>query len=86
MILVTKLTNESRDVVVKAWALMMDMAVKAPGDLADLTLSGASYQLFQSQTTSGGVCQAMKKDPTRSTPAYLLCYRTSIAANNYAYA
>ncbi|CZR53615.1 uncharacterized protein PAC_03495 [Phialocephala subalpina] len=75
----------SQDVVVKAWALMMEMAVKAPSDLTDLTPSGPSYQLFQSQTTSDGICQAMMKDPTRSTPAYLLCYRTFIAANNYAY-
>lgn len=65
--------------------MMMQLVVKAYSDLTEIAPGSPSYQLFQSQTASDGICQAMKKDPTRNTPAYLLCYRTFIAANNYAY-
>lgn len=76
----------SRDVVVKAWAGMMDMARFANATLSLLLPDTAAYQLFQDQTiVVEGICQAMKKDPTRNTPAYLLCYRSFLAANNLAY-
>ncbi|KAF8856237.1 hypothetical protein BDZ45DRAFT_745674 [Acephala macrosclerotiorum] len=76
----------SQDVVVKAWAEMMEMAKYAVEKIEEVMPDSAAYQLFQQQTTLvNGVCQSMKKDTTRSTPEYLLCYRTFIAAHNLAY-
>ncbi|KUJ11486.1 uncharacterized protein LY89DRAFT_758163 [Mollisia scopiformis] len=64
----------------------MELAKYANETLSALLPDTAAYQLFQEQTTiAEGVCQVMKKDPTRNTPAYLLCYRTFLAANNLAY-
>lgn len=64
----------------------MKMAVAAVSSLNDIQPGSPSYESFLYQTVVvDGVCQAMKKDTTRSTSQFLLCYRHFIAANHLAY-